>query len=431
MKKEIQTEITNLRQKAEGLLKKRPLKKGSQPLESEMIKLIHELEVHQIELEMQNEELMLKKKEIEELATEKYTELYDFAPSGYFTLSKEGKIIELNLCGSQMLGKERSLLKNRLFGFYVTNDTKPIFNQFLNKVFNNKAKEICEVTLSTNNNSPLYVFLTGITTDKGEHCLVTMVDITHRKKAEKELIKTKEKAEESDRLKSAFLQNMSHEIRNPMNAIIGFSEMLEKHDLTKEKQKIFINNIIYNSHKLLLNINNIITISSLETKQEKVIINKVSINQLMNDLLLLFEKQTLNRNISIFGKPQLTDKQSEIYTDKTKVIQILSNLINNALKFTPQGFIEFGYNLKNNNLEFYVKDSGIGIKAEMQGIIFNHFRQVDEKDNRKYEGTGLGLSISKAFIELLNGKIWVESEPENGSTFYFTIPYKPVDKISK
>jgi PAS domain S-box-containing protein len=241
----------------------------------------------------------------------------------------------------------------------------------------------------------------------------------------------KEKAEESEILKTAFLQNMSHEIRTPLNAISGFSGMLNKPDLSEEKRKSFVS-IIHNSSKQLISIvSDILTISSLEKQQEKANIDKVCINNVIGDLLAIFKLQAINQNISLNAKQQLSDKQSEIYTDKTKIIQILTNLIGNALKFTHEGLVEFGYNLKENELEFYVKDSGIGIKLEFHEKIFERFRQADKSINKLYSGTGLGLTISKAFVELLGGKIWVQSELEKGSTFYFTIPYKPVNEIDQ
>ncbi len=254
-------------------------------------------------------------------------------------------------------------------------------------------------------------------------------DISERKKEQDELKIAKEKAEESDRLKTAFLQNMTHEIRTPLNAISGFSGMLNKPELSEEKRKSFVS-IIQNSSKQLLSIvTDILTISSLETQQEKTSIDKVCVNNIIVDLLAIFKQQAQNQNISLYAKQHLSDKQSEIYTDKTKITQILTNLISNALKFTHEGFIEFGYNLKETELEFYVKDSGIGIKQEYHETIFERFRQADKSINKLYGGTGLGLAISKAFVELLSGKIWVQSE--TGSTFYFTIPYKPANEIDR
>jgi len=170
-----------LRQRAEELLKKKSSKTAPSLSEFDMLKLLHELEVHQIELEMQNEELMIAKEQLAKTANDKYAELYDFAPTGYFTLSKEGKIIELNLSGANMLGKERSFLINGRFGLFISDDTRPIFNLFLEKVFSSKTKETCEASLSTNGNFPTTVQLTGIVTGNGEQCLVNMIDITQSK----------------------------------------------------------------------------------------------------------------------------------------------------------------------------------------------------------------------------------------------------------
>ncbi len=258
----------------------------------------------------------------------------------------------------------------------------------------------------------------------GVTCL--SVDIT---KKERELIKAKENAEEHDRLKSAFLQNMSHEIRTPLNVITGFAGLLNKPGLSEEKRKSFTQIILNSSDQLLSTVSDVLTISSIETEQEKSNISDVCINNIIVELLAVFKQQAINQNISLYAKQQLTDKQSKIQTDKTMVTQILTNLLSNAFKFTHEGFIEFGYSLKNDDLEFYVKDSGTGIKSEYQDKIFKTFVQEDKSKNKLYGGTGLGLAISKAFAELLGGKIWVQSELEKGSIFYFTIPYKPVKGI--
>ena len=181
-----QSKTTNLHQKAEALLKINSSETGLPLSEIETLKLVHELEVHQIELELINEELMLASSAAQN-ATEKYSELFDFAPSGYFILSKEGKIIDLNVCGAQILGKEPAHLKNSVFDFFVSDDTKPVFHLFLDKVFNSKAKETCQLTLSINGNLPIHIYLTGVVAKNKEQCFVTLVDITERKLSEIEL----------------------------------------------------------------------------------------------------------------------------------------------------------------------------------------------------------------------------------------------------
>jgi len=238
-----------------------------------------------------------------------------------------------------------------------------------------------------------------------------------------DLTKAKEKAEENDQLKTAFLLNLSHEIRTPMNAIIGFSDLLNRPDLTEEQKKRFIPIIKDSSHQLLSVVSDILTISLLETKQEKTKYSNFCVNNVMDELDEIYKQNTVKKNISIVKLYHLSNLQSTIYSDKTKIIQILSNLLNNAVKFTKEGIIEFGYNLIGDELVFFVKDSGIGIENEQKEKIFERFQQANLEIASKYGGTGLGLSISKGFVEMLGGRIWVESELGKGSTFFFTIPY--------
>ena len=214
-----------------------------------------------------------------------------------------------------------------------------------------------------------------------------------------------------------------------MNAICGFSGFLSDDDLSDAKRKSFVQIIQNSSNQLLSIVSNILTISSLETKQEKVSISIVCINDILNELLAIFKQQASNQNISLYAYKQLSDKQSEIYTDKTKIIQVLSNLISNALKFTHVGSIKFGYQLINNDIEFFIKDTGIGISQELHEKIFERFRQADKSIQSNYGGTGLGLSICKGFVELMGGTIRVESNVGEGSTFYFTLPFKPANEM--
>lgn len=256
----------------------------------------------------------------------------------------------------------------------------------------------------------------------------------------KELQQAKMKAEESNQLKTSFLQNISHEVRTPLNAISGFSGMLNKPNLPDDNKQSFIS-IIQNSCTQLISIvSDILTISSIETKQEKLNIGIVNINEIINDLLSIFRNKALNQKLSINATLGLPNHKSEIYTDKTKITQILTNLLSNALKFTHEGSIEFGYQIVETkhspdkkpstlHMQFYVKDTGIGINPDLREKIFERFRQADLSINRKYGGTGLGLAISKAFVELLEGNIWLEPNTRNGTIFYFTIPYKLAEKV--
>lgn len=262
-----------------------------------------------------------------------------------------------------------------------------------------------------------------------KHYQVINQDITEKKNLRIELIKAKEKAEESDHLKSAFLANMSHEIRTPMNGILGFSELLKEPELSGENQQLYINIIEKSGMRLLNIINDIIDISKIESGELDINLSHTNINELIEFIFKFFKPEVDQKGIQFFTTKSLSDSEAFMLTDREKLHAILTNLLKNALKFTNIGSIEFGYRvLQNKNsrlgeeLEFFVKDTGIGIRLDKQEPIFERFRQGSEKLTRRYEGAGLGLSISKAYIEKLGGKIWVESEEEKGSIFYFTIP---------
>jgi PAS domain S-box-containing protein len=249
-------------------------------------------------------------------------------------------------------------------------------------------------------------------------------DITSKRKAVTDLIAAKDKAEESDKLKTAFLHNVSHEIRTPMNAIIGFSTLLNDPELTDEDQHQYSEIIYQSSRQLLSIINDIVDIANVESGQAKINLSTFNLNSALKSLNEQLSITGKENNVSMNLKTFFSDEDSTIVTDNTKLIQILSNLINNAIKFTKNGQIDFGYDLKENFLEFSVKDTGIGIPAEYHSKIFDRFYQVDSTVSRQFSGTGLGLSICKGYVELLGGTIIVESEPGKGTLFNFTIPYK-------
>lgn len=260
---------------------------------------------------------------------------------------------------------------------------------------------------------------------KGRKALLKIFqDITQRKQGEKELLLAKEKAEESDRLKTAFLHNISHEIRTPMNAIMGFSGLLNNPELIPEKRRHFTDLIIQSSEQLLSIITDIISIATIEAEQEKLYEKEFSIHAVIGLIYDQFASRAEKQNLELSYHIPLPNEQDVISADRTKLESILVNLVGNALKFTPQGHVKFGYTLKGDFLEFYVEDSGIGIPAHLHKEIFKRFRQVEIAASRQYGGSGLGLSISKAYVHLMGGNIWLISEPGHGSTFYFTIPYR-------
>jgi len=250
------------------------------------------------------------------------------------------------------------------------------------------------------------------------------VDITEQKKMLAELIASKEKAEESDRLKSAFLANISHEIRTPMNGILGFAQLLKVPHLTGEELAEYTDLIMQSGERMLNLINNLINVSRIEAGETMVQVSVTPVNDLLRDLYAFFKPEIDKKGLRLNCTLGLPDRESIIETDSGKLIQILTNLIQNALKFTTSGEIDFGYTMINNTLEFYVIDNGIGIASDMKEKIFDRFHQVDNTLTRTQEGSGLGLSISKAYVGLLGGTIRVESREGWGSEFYFTLPYK-------
>ncbi|HAQ19906.1 MAG TPA: hypothetical protein DCR40_11835 [Prolixibacteraceae bacterium] len=268
--------------------------------------------------------------------------------------------------------------------------------------------------------------ISPIINEKGEitHFLAVKEDITDRKKIENELKDALEKAQESDNLKSAFLANMSHEVRTPLNSIIGFSELLADSKFEQEQKDEFIRHIISNGNNLLAIISDIMDISKLESGEIKIHIIEIPVERFISNLLDQFTFLIKEKSLDFKVFFSENDGETIIFADADRLNQIFNNLINNAIKFTSAGGIEIGYQPKGNLVEFYVKDTGIGIPVEYQEKIFERFRQVESSTTRKFGGNGLGLAITRNLVELMGGKIWLESELGKGTVFRFTLPGK-------
>jgi CheY-like chemotaxis protein len=261
------------------------------------------------------------------------------------------------------------------------------------------------------------------------HFVAVKEDITEKKALFEELVLTKEKAQESDRLKTAFLNNISHEIRTPFNGILGFLSLISAQDISITERDLYIGIINQSADRLINTINDIVEISTIQAGQTKVYIAETNINKLVDKLYYKFDPFAETKGLELIIKKTLSDADCFVKTDETKLLAILNNLINNAIKFTKKGSVEIGYSLHNDILRFYVKDTGIGIPEEKCQSIFERFMQADVSNTRGFEGSGLGLSIAKAYVEMLEGTIWLESKVGIGSKFFLQIPCQTNDDI--
>jgi CheY-like chemotaxis protein len=247
--------------------------------------------------------------------------------------------------------------------------------------------------------------------------------IIQRKNAENNLKEALQKAQESDKLKSAFLANMSHEIRTPMNGIIGFSELLANPSIAASDRTKYAQIVVNSSKQLLTIVNDILDISKIEAGAIQLHYEHVNLNKLLDNLYEFYKPIALEKNLEIKLNKGLENLKSVIDIDKTKLNQVLTNLLSNSFKFTKNGSVIFGYELVDQTLRFFVKDTGIGIAKELHEKIFDRFIQADYEAKNQNRGTGLGLAISKKFVELFKGDMWLESD-SSGTTVYFTVPYQ-------
>lgn len=421
MEKNNKLETIKLRLKAEELLKQKRTASNLPLVEIETLKLIHELEVHQIELEMQTDELK-RIGIIEQQTAKKYLQLYDSAPVGYFTLSKTGEIINLNLSGATMLGNNRSVLKNKKFELYISNQTKPNFKHLLHKVMSSLHEESCEVTILKNSNQPLYVQLTGIVSENGDHCLLNVFDITERKIAEDKLKENEAILEKQNIDKDLFISILAHDLKNPFNSILGFLHLLSKnirlYDIDKiESQINIINESAHRVHNLL---DSILIWAKSQSGTLSYSPKNQGLQTIVNDVVSMLKQFAESKTITI---DNLISKHLIVFADGNMLKTVLRNLISNAIKFTQNGGrVHITSEQSDAYVTITVSDTGVGLEPEMLDAIFQVSQMQTTKGTNNESGSGMGLLYCKNFIEKHGGTLWAESEKAKGSKFKFTLP---------
>jgi PAS domain S-box-containing protein len=407
--------------------KKRPVKKTKKLSIKNMDdvqRLVHLLQVHQVELEHQNEELRIAQVELE-VSRNKYVNFFDFSPIPYFTLDKEGIIKEVNLRASIIFGIDRKKLIGRNLIRFIPSDYRGIFQSFIKNVFNSKVKQSCQLKITGKDNSELQMLIEGINIDDpletDQQCQVALIDLTEYKNVEEKLNKTNEELIELNASKDKFFSIIGHDLRGPFQALLSYSNLLatDINDLSQEEIVQFsqgLNEITINVYNL---IENLLNWSMMQRDMIEHNAENLDLNDVVNKIIQLLNQVAKDKNISISND---AEPGAVVIADPNMLRSVLQNLIMNAVKYTPKGGkVMVSSKSKGNKLEVTVSDSGIGIEKLRASKIFDFGSLNTTKGTYDEIGTGLGLPLCREFVERNEGTIRVESEPGKGSKFIFTL----------
>jgi PAS domain S-box-containing protein len=396
-------------------------------------RMLHELRVHQIELEMQNDELRRSHQDLEDSRV-RYRELYDLAPVGYFTISEKGLITNRNLAFATLLGDTAKTLKNRPFAPLVFHEDQDAFYFWQKKIYETELSQVCELRMIKKSGLKIWVRLVANLAKNADGTMelrVALSDISEPKRISLELAEANRKIEDASRAKSVFLANMSHELRTPLNSIIGFSEVLKDKLFgpINAKQAVFVDNILNSGRHLLCLINDILDISKVEASKMVLDVGGINMEELCQGTVAMFSEKAREKQVMVSYLIDSSMKGVAVAADGRKVKQILYNLVDNAIKFNrSQGFVTIrvlmtAESLSTPLMKIVVEDNGVGIAEEDKDKLFLPFSQLAQSYfNKQTEGTGLGLALTKRLVELHGGTITLCSEFGKGSRFIILLP---------